>query len=220
MFEHAASATITLFETCLNENAKPIPTLSDEQLFVYCFGALAEAKINYSQKAKNFTQVCKPESLQPWGNAVVRFHSHRKGSERLLEQLVAKYGAVITLMQHLDPDRLEDEYRKGYIIAECSDQQDTPFYYPVVIIGYDTHNWIARTAFGPTFGDNGNFLLKKGAKSCETGLAIDVAECTRDTETGEEADQSNPAEDENTEDEDAEEQNAEDENAEMLRNRC
>ena len=116
---------------------------------------------------------------------------------------MAKYGAVMAHLK-LDLDELEDEYRKGYIIAECSDQQDTPFYYPVVIIGYDTHNWIARTAFGPTFGDNGNFFLKKGAKNCQTGLAIGVAECTR-----EEADQSTPAEDENTEDVDAEDENAE-----------
>ena len=124
---------------------------------------------------------------------------------------MAKYGAVMAHLK-LDLDELEDEYRKGYIIAECSDQQDSEdtIYYPVVIIGYDSHNWIARTAFGPTFGDNGNFLLKKGAKSCETGLAIDVAECKRDTETGEEADQSNPAEDENTDDEDAEDEDAED----------
>ena len=163
-----------------------------------------EEKTLHSQKAKNFTQVCKAESLQPWGNiADVRLHSHSKGSERLLEQLVAKYGAVITLMKQLDPDQLVGEYRKGDIIAECSDQ-DTPFDYPVVIIGYDTHNWIARTAFGPTFGDNGNFFLKKGTKNCQTGLAIGVAECTR-----EEADQSTPAEDENTEDVDAEDENAE-----------
>ena len=88
--------------------------------------ALAEEKTLHSQKAKNFTQVCKAESLQPWGNADVRLYSHSKGSVRLLEQLVAKYGAVITLMKQLDPDQLVGEYRKGDIIAECSDQQDTP----------------------------------------------------------------------------------------------
>ena len=223
--DHAAFASATVIGTCVNELYGTSKRSFSEQQLIDC-ADYTEGKIqqylkwsiskqltlatNYPYLGKGKRACLAPAQKRTYVVDQVRFTSSQ-GSQKLLEDLVAKYGAALTTLKRLNPTLLQNTYN-GNPKIECNDK-DFAGDYVVAIVGYDEKNWIVRTGFGPNFGDNGTFLLKKDTKYCKTGLAVAIAECTKSAEDWEEAEDENVG-DENAEDENAENENTEEENAE------
>ena len=223
--DHAAFASATVIGTCVNELYGTSKRSFSEQQLIDC-ADYTEGKIqqylkwsiskqltlatNYPYLGKGKQACLAPAQKRTYVVDQVRFTSSQ-GSQKLLEDLVAKYGAALTTLKRLNPTLLQNTYN-GNPKIECNDK-DFAGDYVVAIVGYDEKNWIVRTGFGPTFGDNGTFLLKKDTTYCKTGLAVAIPECTKSAEDWEEAEDENVG-DENAEDENAENENAEEENAE------
>ena len=212
--DHAAFASATVIGTCVNELYGTSKRSFSEQQLIDC-ADYTEGKIqqylkwsiskqltlatNYPYLGKGKQACLAPAQKRTYVVDQVRFTSSQ-GSQKLLEDLVAKYGAALTTLKRLNPTLLQNTYN-GNPKIECNDK-DFAGDYVVAIVGYDEKNWIVRTGFGPTFGDNGTFLLKKDTKYCRTGLALAMVECTEGVR------------DENAEDENAEDENADDEDSE------
>ncbi|KAG5676493.1 hypothetical protein PVAND_006324 [Polypedilum vanderplanki] len=110
--------------------------------------------------------------------AIALIDSHRNyqfpnGNASFIQQLVSTYGPVATVMC---VEGTIFSYKSG--VYSSTNPCTTPMH-GVVIVGYGTDPvggdfWIIKNSWGPGFGDNGFFKMKRGTNNCliESNISI------------------------------------------------